>query len=171
MKHLIAAAAFAIAAPVSAAVVQATPAGFEVSATVTVAASPAAAYAALGQPGRWWSSAHTYSGKAANLALDPKAGGCFCEALANGGSVEHARVVFASPGKALRLRGGLGPIQQEGADGALTWTLKPSGTGTEIGMTYVVGGFIRSGAQALAPAVDGVMVEQLTRLKAHLDGK
>src|SRR3546814_9802807 len=38
-------------------------------------------YRLLSQPGRWWNGAHSYSGSAANLRLEPVAGGCFCEAL------------------------------------------------------------------------------------------
>ena len=41
--------------------------GFEVREQVHVAAAPAAVYAALITPSRWWDSEHTLSGKAANL--------------------------------------------------------------------------------------------------------
>src|ERR1043165_1484717 len=57
-------------------------------------ASPAAVYAAFGQVSRWWSSQHTYSGKAENLSLDLRAGGCWCEQW-DAGSVQHTRVLFA----------------------------------------------------------------------------
>lgn len=170
MKHLLPAAAVAalVAAPAAAEVVSATPQGFEVKAQATVAASPQAVWAMIGRIGRWWSPAHTYSGKGANLRLDPRIGGCFCETLDGGGGVEHLRVVYAAPGKMLRLQGGLGPLQGEGATGALTWTLKAVPGGTEITQTYVVGGYIRMGAEKLAPLVDGVMKEQLGRLAGAL---
>ena len=79
--------------------------------------------------------------------------------------IEHGRVVYAQPGKALRLHAALGPLQQEGVSGALTWALKPAAGGTEVTQTYVVGGFVRAGADKLAPIVDRVMAEQLKGLQ------
>jgi len=155
--------------PAFADVKTATPAGFELESRVVVRASPAEAYAMLGRIGDWWNPAHSYSGKGANLSLEPKAGGCFCERLDGGGSVEHMRVVFAQPGAMLRLQGGLGPLQTEGATGTLSWSLKPVADGTEIVQTYVYGGFVRGGADKLAPLVDKVLAEQLGRLRAALD--
>jgi uncharacterized protein YndB with AHSA1/START domain len=74
-------------------------AGFEVSRTTTIKATPAQVYRALGVPSRWWSKAHTYSGDARNLSLTLTAGGCFCEKLpADRGTVEHARVVWTCNG-------------------------------------------------------------------------
>ena len=106
--------------------------GFEVRETVHVAAPADKAFAALLQPARWWSSEHTFSGSAANLVLDARAGGCWCENLPDGGSVEHLHVVYVAPGKALRLRGALGPFQGLGVEGSLTWTLKAGTNGTDI---------------------------------------
>ena len=61
-------------------------------------------------------------------------------------------------------------MQAEGVAGSLSWDIKPvAGGGSEIVQTYVVGGYIRGGAAKLAPLVDAVMREQLTRLKALLD--
>jgi uncharacterized protein YndB with AHSA1/START domain len=57
-------------------------------------AAPARIYALLPAIGRWWSSSHTYSGDAANLTLDPGAGGCFCERWKDG-AVVHGRVIVA----------------------------------------------------------------------------
>jgi uncharacterized protein YndB with AHSA1/START domain len=144
----------------------ASPAGFETVSVAVVAAPPEQVYAMLGQPGRWWNKAHTYSGDAANLSQDLRAGGCFCEKLVEGGTVEHGRVVQAQPGKLLRIHGALGPLQAEGATGALTWALKPAAPGTEVTLSYVVGGYVRGGADKLAPIVDRVMAEQLTGLQA-----
>ena len=154
--------------PASAAVKSATPAGFEIETKVVVPASPAEAYAALGRIGEWWNPAHSYSGKAANLKLDPRVGGCFCETTDGGGSIEHLRVVYAQPGQLLRLQGGLGPLQAEAAAGTLTWALKPVAGGTEVTQNYVVGGYIRGGAEKLAPLVDGVLAEALSRFRAHV---
>ncbi len=157
------------ASPVAAEVKSSSPAGFEVQSKVTVAASPARAYAALARIDDWWNPEHTYSGKAANLSLDPRAGGCFCEKLDGGGTIEHLRVVYAQPGQILRLQGGLGPLQAQAATGTLTWALKPVSNGVEIRQTYAVGGYIPGGADKLAPIVDKVLAEQLRRLQQKLD--
>ena len=133
-----------LALPAAAAVTTVTTEGFEVTDTATIPASPERVYAALGEIGKWWDSDHTYSGDAANLRIDLKAGACLCERLPGGGSVEHMRVVYAAPGKALRLRGALGPLQSEGVDGALTWSLKADAGGTILTQSYVVGGFTRA---------------------------
>ena len=166
---LLAAAAVAVltSGRAAAEVASATPQGFEVKASATVAATPAEAWTMLERIGRWWNPSHTYSGKAENLSLRAVAGGCFCEKIVGGG-VEHMRVVYAERGKMLRLQGGLGPLQGEGVAGSLTWTLKAVPGGTEITQSYVVGGYVRMGTEKLAPLVDGVMSEQLGRLAAAL---
>jgi hypothetical protein len=144
--------------------------GFEVRETVHVAVAPAKAYAALLLPARWWSSDHTFSRNAANLKLDARAGGCWCESLPDGGTAEHLRVVFAAPGKTLRLRGALGPLQGMGVEGAMTWSVKSSGDGTDISMSYAVGGFAKDGFDDISKAVDHVLGEQMERLKKFIDG-
>ena len=125
------------------------------------------------KPAGWWNGQHTYSGNAANLSLDPVAGGCFCEALpvsAGGppGQVEHMRVVFLAPNSMLRLNGGLGPLQSEAVTAVLTMALKPEGGGTRITWDFVVGGYMRMSMTELAPVVDQVVGEQLSRLAASL---
>lgn len=152
--------------PAWAEVRSASPAGFELVNVATVAATPEQVFAMLGQPARWWSKAHTYSGDAANLRQELRAGGCFCETIpADGATIEHGRVIYAQPAKLLRLHAALGPLQQEGVAGALTWALKPVAGGTEVTQSYVVGGFVRAGADRLAPIVDRVMAEQLSGLQ------
>lgn len=138
--------------------------GFEVREQIHVSAAPAAVYAALITPARWWDSQHTYSGNAANLTLDAKAGGCWCERLADGGSVLHLIVVYAAPGRALRLRGGLGPLQAMGIEGALSFSLKGGNDATDLTVTYAVGGYAKEGFDNLSKAVDGVLGEQVARL-------
>lgn len=168
-KAVLVAVAVAAAAPASAEVKSATPAGFEVESSAVVPAALAETYAALARIGAWWNSDHTYSGDAANMTLEPRAGGCFCETIpADGGTIEHARVVYARPGETLRVQGGLGPLQAEAALGTLTWQLKPVDGGTEVTQTYVVGGYVRGGADKLAPIVDQVLAQQLAGLARHL---
>lgn len=169
MIRIFAAAVVIVAWPADAAVKSATAAGFELESKAVVKVAPAEAYAAAGRLGEWWNPSHSYSGKAANLVLDPRAGGCFCERTEDGGTVEHGRVVYAQPGQALRVHGALGPLQASGVSGSLTWTFEAVPGGTEIIQTYVVGGYIPGGADKLAAPVDQVMSEQLGRLAARLN--
>jgi len=160
-----------LAAPAARAdVVEATPGGFEVKTVVTIAASRAKLYDALVHAvGRWWDPAHTYSGDSRNLSIDSRPGGCFCETLPDQGGVQHGVVVLAIPGKTLRIRGAFGPLQQEGLVGSLTFALADREGGTEVTMTYSVGGYRQGGVQALAPVVDGVLGGQLRRLKGFAE--
>jgi hypothetical protein len=96
---------------------------------------------------------------------------CILGRASDGGSVQHLQVVYAAPGQGLRLRGALGPLQTEGVDGTLSWTLKSGEGGTIITLSYVVGGYIRSGMEQWAPRVDRVLGEQLQRLKGFVEGK
>jgi uncharacterized protein YndB with AHSA1/START domain len=143
--------------------------GFATAGTVTIAASPGRAWDALVKPGRWWNPAHSWSGKAANLTLDPRAGGCFCEVLPSGGSVEHMRVIYADPGKQLRMTGALGPLQGEGLAATLTVKLEAAGEGTKLSWSYKVGGYTDLPLTQIAPAVDGVVSEQFQRLASLVE--
>jgi hypothetical protein len=153
-----------------AAVVDTTQAGFLVRSEAVVRATPDSVYRALtGRIGAWWDSDHTFSGDARNLSLDATPGGCFCERLPQGGGVRHLTVVFASPGRTLRLTGGLGPLQGAGVAGSLTWILSSAPEGTKLRLDYSVGGYLPGGLAGLAPAVDTVLSEQLTRLKRFVE--
>jgi uncharacterized protein YndB with AHSA1/START domain len=110
--------------------------GFAVTETAQIGAPPDRVYEAMIEPSRWWSPDHTYSHDAANLTLDAKAGGCWCETLPGGGSVQHLVVVNAMPGRVLRLRGALGPLQSMAVDGALTLSVRAANKGTLLTMTY-----------------------------------
>jgi len=159
----------ALASPALGAVKATTPQGFEVVESYAVTVPPSRLYQAIVEPARWWNLEHTFSGSAANLSLDPHAGGCFCEAIKDGGSVQHLTVVYAAPGKALRLRGALGPLQAEGVDGSLTFALKPGKDGTQLDVSYIVGGYLRKGPEWWAPIVDQVLDEQVQRLKLYAE--
>jgi len=128
------------------------------------------AYGALTEGiGNWWNPDHTYSGDSKNMSLEATAGGCLCEQLPDGGSVEHMHVLFVDPGKTLRLSGGLGPLQEMAVNGAMTFHLEASGAVTQVTLTYVVSGYRADGMAMLAEPVDAVLAGQLTRLKAYLD--
>ncbi|MGD8896646.1 MAG: SRPBCC domain-containing protein [Acidobacteriota bacterium] len=135
------------------------PDGFRVEHVFDVSAPPEAAYAILIQPALWWPSDHTWSGDAAHLSLDARAGGCFCEAW-DGGSAEHGRVVMAEPGRLLRFVGALGPLQEFAVSAVLTVTLEAAGSGTRATVTYRVSGDAGHGLEALAPVVDTVIGQQ-----------
>lgn len=159
------------ASQAAAAVRSSSPSGFQVEHKLQIAAAPQRVYAGITDIGRWWSPAHSWSGKASNLSLSARAGGCFCETLANGGSVQHMQVVFAAPAQMLRLTGGLGPLQGEGVAGSWTFALAPAqdGAATDLVMSYTVGGYASLPLDQLAAPVDGVLLEQLTRLKQWLE--
>ncbi|ATI81827.1 SRPBCC family protein [Sphingobium yanoikuyae] len=165
------------AAPGQGGVVASSDAGFVVRASVDVVLAPDSAYALLAEPGRWWNSAHTYSGDARNMVLSAKAGGCFCETLPDkgekgaSGSIEHARVVYAAPGQRLRLSGALGPLQSEAVNGVLDFAIAPAPGGSRVTLTYSVGGYMRGGLAPMAPIVDKVLVEQLDGYKRATDSK
>ena len=160
-----------VAGPALAEVKSAAPNGFEVASMATISAPADRVYSALGEVGRWWNPSHTFSRDAANLSIELRAGGCFCERLKDGGSVQHLQVVYVAPGEGLCLRGALGPLQMEGVDGTLSWALKPVEGGTSVTQSYVVGGYIRSGMENWAHKVDGVLHEQLERLRRFVEAK
>ena len=141
---------------------------FDIESRVTVAATPARAFEALGNVSAWWSGAHSYSGDAANMRIELWAGGCFCETLPDGGTVEHMHVIQALPGRVLRMSGGLGPLQEEAVAGTLTWTLRAVPGGTEIVSRYLVSGHVRGDTGSYAAPVDAVLREQFERLRVHL---
>ncbi len=143
--------------------------GFEVSQSVIIKGQAGQVYDALGKIGRWWSSDHSVTGDAANMHLDLRAGGCFCEIGKDGRQRVHLTVLDADPGKTVRLRGALGPLQAEAVDGVLTWSIKQSDAGVAVTQDYIVGGYFRDGAAKWAPPVDGVLTEQLARLKSFVE--
>lgn len=153
--------------------------GFVVRQVAEIPLPPSAAWELLVRPDQWWSSAHTFSGDAANLSLDQSVGGCFCEVLrdqdsltsAPRGGVEHMRVIFIERDRMLRMSGGLGPLQSEAVVGTLTIQLKPDAEGTRILLEYAVSGFMRTQMSEMAPLVDAVLSEQLGRLANRLNGE
>lgn len=125
-------------------------------------------WAAVADVAKWWDPEHTYSGDARNMALDPVVGGCFCEKLGLYAGVEHGRVVYAEPTKSLRLLGALGPLQELGVSGSMTWDIEPLADGSRVTFTYNVGGYADDPLSDWAPIVDEVMGHQLARLSRYL---
>jgi len=151
--------------------------GFIVRHEVVVEADPKQAWLALISPDKWWRKEHTWSGDSANLSIRPSAGGCFCERIPEvdepgrftlEGSVEHMRVVQAYPEAALRMIGGLGPLQSESVTGVLTVALSTADTGTRIVWEYNVAGYMRYEVPVIAKSVDGVIGLQAAALADFL---
>jgi uncharacterized protein YndB with AHSA1/START domain len=143
--------------------------GFTVKTVVQVAAPADRVFRALVDVGSWWGSDHTYTGDARNMTIAAQPGGCFCEKLPNGGGVEHGRVVNLRPGALLRLEGALGPLQELGVTGSMTWQIAANGAGSIVTMTYVVGGYASGGLDTLAPLVDQVLSQQVGNLKTYIE--
>jgi len=143
---------------------------FVVRNAVTIAAPTARVFRALtAEVSQWWDPAHTFFGSADGLIFEPRVGGCFCERMQDGRGVEHMRVVYAEPGRMLRLTGALGPLQPMTVTGVATWTLADDASGTTLEMTYSVAGYMTGGVGTVADAVDGVLAAQLRRLKAYVE--
>ncbi|CAN7316671.1 ATPase [Brevundimonas sp. LjRoot202] len=168
-RLLLAAALSALAGSASAEVSSRSDDGFSLTYERGVAASDEAILAAIAGPAAWWSDAHTYSGSAANISVDLRPGGCWCEALPGGG-VKHAEAVLVWPEQRMvRFDAPFGPLQSIGADAILTmsWADVEGQPGRALKWTFVVNG---PGAGAMADAIDGVMSEQFGRLADHLGG-
>lgn len=169
---IVAVLALAVSTPAVAAVKSTSVSGFQLENRAVIAAPPDKVWAALGQVGKWWNGAHSYSGDSANMTMPLTPGGCFCEALPKlgaGAGVKHGEVVMVMPGQVLRLNAPLGPLQGEGVSAALTFTLKATADGgTEVIETFNIGG-ARPEIVGFAAGVDGVAGEQLTRLKAYIE--
>jgi uncharacterized protein YndB with AHSA1/START domain len=157
------------AGPAGAEVVDSSANGFAVRNVAPIAAHPSRVYnAAVDLISRWWSPAHSFSKNAANLTLEARPGGCLCERLANG-AVMHLTVVYVVAQQEIRFSGALGPLQQTGVAGSMTWKLSESAGGTQFEWTYTVGGYMPGGLAATAPTVDAVLADQLNRLKRFVE--
>lgn len=141
--------------------------GFTLTYERAVTAPPAAVFEAIGRPAAWWSDAHTYSGDAANITIDLRPGGCWCEALPGGG-VKHAEAVLVWPDRRMvRFDAPFGPLQGMAADAVLTisWADAEDGATRLLKWTFVVSG---QGVGAAADPIDSVIGEQFSRLADHL---
>jgi len=143
--------------------------GFTITYAGVVNSDPQKVWQAFTQLPAWWNSAHTWSGQAANLSLDASAGGCWCERWGNGASAMHGRVLLAIPGSVLRLQAWLGPLQEMPVAGVLSFGTAQRDGATRLRVTYRVAGAPEAGLDQLASAVDGVIGEQVKRLKAFIE--
>jgi uncharacterized protein YndB with AHSA1/START domain len=139
--------------------------GFLIEHRFTIAAPAARVWEELLHPERWWPADHTWSGKRENLALIADAGGCFCERW-DGGIVEHGRVVAVFPGRMLRLDAALGPLQEMGVTGVITFALEEKDGATTLLATHRVSGDAAHKLDQLAPVADQVNALQFGNLAA-----
>lgn len=153
----------AIAAPASAEVIAAAPDHYTLRQEGVSPLAPAELWNRLVQPETWWSPAHSWSGDAANLSLEPRAGGLWSEEW-EGNSVIHGTVLLAIPGQQLRLDAPFGPLQSMGVSVVWTITIQPEGEGSRVIFDEVANGSDASGLDNIAGAVDGVKTEAMDRL-------
>jgi uncharacterized protein YndB with AHSA1/START domain len=147
------------------------PDGFVSEHVLDVRGTPAEVYAALTDDvSRWWDAAHSYTGDAHNFSMDARAGGCFCEDFPNGVSVQHMRVLYADPGRYLRMEGGLGPLQPIPLTGVMDFELMATEQGSRLTFRYSVHGPASAGIEGMAAPVDAVLLGQLKRLQAYVEG-
>ncbi len=168
MRNTIFAILMLTAAPAAAGVVGSDAHGFEVRQSIDLPVPRAQAYAAFGQVQRWWAKGHTYSGDSARLSLMLRPGGCFCERLYGGGGIEHLRVTYVQPGERVVLTGGLGPLLFEATAGVMDVEIKPIAGGSRLTINYRAAGFARGNGSEMAVAVNQVLGEQASRLKAFV---
>lgn len=168
-----------LASPLAAEVRDVSESGFTIQLGIDVPAAPAEAWNALLAPSRWWNAAHTFSQSSANLSIDPRAGGCFCEVLPNlqspnaapRGSVEHMRIIYLERPRALRMSGAIGPLQAGAGTGTLTVILKSHEAGTRVLWEYAYGGYLRGDVPAAAAQTDKMLADQLIRLGGQLGAR
>ena len=157
-------AAMCLWAPLASAAVKSQNAnGFTVAFEADVSGDAQNAYEKFLAIASWWNSDHTHSGDSKNLTMEARNGGCWCEALPNGGFVRHMEIVHAAPGQLLVLSGGLGPLARMAVSGAMVISFEKKGETTHVTLNYSAGGYDAKEFKVMAKAVDGVIGIQFKR--------
>ncbi len=147
-------------------VVHADPHGFEVRQQVQLVVPANEAMAAFAKVPGWWSKDHTYSGDAANLSLDTRPGGCFCERFPKtGGGIEHLRVTYVKPGEEIVMSGALGPLLGEAVTGVMWVSVERIAGGSQLTLDYRAAGFANGGGDKFARLVDAMLADQMARFR------
>ena len=152
-----------IASSAQTAVIKSAPDGFVSDSSAVIGVKPARMWRALTNWSNWWDKAHSYSGKAEAIHLDPRGGGLLLERW-DKNSVKHAVVLSAVAPSSLRMSGGFGPLQALPVNAILEFSLRGEGSGTRLTMTYRVAGTAANNLDTLAVPVDSVMSEGFSRL-------
>lgn len=154
-----------LASPAAAEVVQRSADSFTLRYELGAEIDPGDIPGSLSDVGRWWDSAHTYSGDAANLSIDMTPGGCWCEKLADGTDFEHARVVSID-GTRLVFDAPFGPLKGRATRAVLVVTWPPASHGWTPTWEMTVEG---PGLGAMADGVDAVMQAGYRRWLRYLE--
>ncbi|MEM6511651.1 MAG: SRPBCC family protein [Pseudomonadota bacterium] len=163
-------AAFSVIATANAELTSSTTSGFTTVNEAIIDSDVATVWAVATQRiGDWWHPSHTISGDASRMSIDAVPQGCFCESLGENQGIVHLTVTFAQRPRLLRMTGGLGPLGLMGVNGNMLWEIEPDGEQTRVRFSYNVGGYSPDGLDSIAPAVDSVIGEALTRLKAFVE--
>lgn len=157
------------ASPLMGEVTQSAPDGFQIKISMSTPLDPSRTYRAFVEDfSKWWDASHSYSGKAANLSLDLDRN-CMLETLGDGGFVRHMEISYCEKDKAVRLLGGMGPLQEMGIHGAMTFSFEQMDEATVISLTYNVTGASFQKLDQVAEPVDGVLTQQMERLKKYCE--
>src|SRR5688500_13251530 len=157
-----------VASPARAEIKDSVANGFTIENSQVVPVDPRTAWNALvDDVGRWWPKDHTWWGDASKLSIQARAGGCFCE-IDGERQAWHMTVTFVDPGSALRMTGGLGPLQGMGLDGALEFRFSKVEEGTKITLWYRAGGYTPDDLSQFVRVVDQVQGLQLGGLADYL---
>ena len=152
-----------IASSAQTAVIKSAPDGFVSDSSAVIGVKPARMWRALTNWSNWWDKAHSYSGKAEAIHLDPRGGGLLLERW-DKNSVQHAVVLSAVAPSSLRMSGGFGPLQALPVNAILEFSLRGEGSDTRLTMTYRVAGTAANNLDTLAVPEDNVMSEGFSRL-------
>ncbi|WP_303809944.1 hypothetical protein [Sandarakinorhabdus limnophila] len=152
-----------MASPAQAAVIKSAPDGFLSESSAVIGVKPARIWRALTNWSNWWDKAHSYSGKAEAIHLDPRGGGLLLERW-DKNSVQHAVVLSAVAPSSPRMSGGFGPLRALPVNAILEFSLRGEGSGSRLTMTYRVAGTAANNLDTLAVPVDSVMSEGFSRL-------
>ena len=152
-----------IASSAQTAVIKSAPDGFVSDSSAVIGVKPARMWRALTNWSNWWDKAHSYSGKAEAIHLDPRGGGLLLERW-DKNSVKHAVVLSAVAPSSLRMSGGFGQLQALPVNAILEFSLRGEGSGSRLTMTYRVAGTAANNLDTLAVPVDSVMSEGFSRL-------
>ena len=113
-----------------------------------------------GDVSQWWD--HTFSDAPARLYVDARPGGGFYEIFDDSGNgVEHARVIFAQPGKKLTLAGPLG-LNGHAIEIVFSYGFEKSADGTTLTLTVNGAGQLEEGwAESVEAVWHHFIFEQL----------
>lgn len=143
-------------------VVKSTAEGFIVAHTVNIESDTVTVFETMtSKVGRWWDPGHSFSGNADNMLISDL---CFCEHW-DGNLVRHLSTVIWLEDSKVVMEGGLGPLKELGLSGTMIWALIANDDATTtVNWKYHVYGYSDTNLITLAPAVDGVLGEQMGRL-------